>query len=180
MQSCTNTIDRTHHGESVTHLRFGFTAIAVTLTAGITILSAQAGVNPSPASHSIDSAAVIKAVSDFHSALETGDSLRALSLLANDAVVLESGGIESLSEYRSHHLPEDINFARAVPSKRAEIAVMMADSTAWTAGMSTAQGTFNGRSINSMSAESMVLSKTSNGWKIRQIHWSSRTRKPQS
>ena len=158
-------------------LRFRLIAVPVLLAAGISILSAQSGVTPPLNSRSIDSAAVVKAVTDFHTALETGDSLKALSLLSSDAVILESGSVESRSEYRSHHLPEDIKFAKAVPSTRADIAVTVVGSTAWTAGASVSQGTFNTRSINSMSAESMVLSKTANGWKIRQIHWSSRTRK---
>lgn len=59
-----------------------------------------------------DSIAVAKVVNDFHAALSTGDNAKALSLLAVDAVILESGGIESRAEYVSHHLPEDIAFAK--------------------------------------------------------------------
>lgn len=123
-----------------------------------------------------DSIAVARVVRNFHQALETGDSAKALSLLSTDAVILESGSVESRSEYRSHHLPEDIKFARAVPSKRGELVIRIAGSAAWTAATSIAQGEFNGRAINSAGAESMVLSNSPGGWKIRQIHWSSRTR----
>ena len=160
------------------HPQFRLILIPVTITMGISILTAQSSRATPANTSSVDSAAVIKAVSDYHTALETGDSLKALSLLSSDAVILESGSVESRSEYRSHHLPEDIKFARAVPAKRGDISVTVAGSTAWTAGTSTAQGTFNERSINSMGAESMVLSKTADGWKIRQIHWSSRTKRP--
>lgn len=124
-----------------------------------------------------DSADVAAVVQDFHKALESGDSARVMSLLANDASVLESGGIESRSEYRSHHLAADIEFAKSVKSVRAPLSVTVADNAAWTMGTSTTQGEFRGRSINSVGAESMILTKSASGWKIRSIHWSSRTRR---
>jgi hypothetical protein len=99
------------------------------------------------------------------------------TLLAQDAVILESGGMETRSEYLSHHLPGDIAFAKAVASTDGPVHVTIAGNTAWTAGTSTTQGTFNGRAINSTGAESMVLTKESAGWKIRSIHWSSRNRR---
>lgn len=125
-----------------------------------------------------DSAEVVQTVTNYHKALTSGDSLTALTLLATDAVILESGGMETRSEYRSHHLPGDIAFARAVKSVRSPLKVVVAGSTAWTFGTSTAQGEFNGRPINSLGAESMVLTRTPNGWRIRSIHWSSRNRRP--
>lgn len=125
-----------------------------------------------------DSAAVAAAVNGFHNALSSGDSSAALSLLAPDAVILESGGIETRSEYRSHHLSGDVSFARAVKSVRSQLKVAVSGTTAWTTSTSTTQGDYNGRAINSTGAESMVLSKTPEGWRIRQIHWSSRNRRP--
>ena len=129
--------------------------------------------------HHADSAGVAEVVNNYHNALSTGDSSAALALLADDAVILESGGMESRSEYRSHHLAGDISFARAVKSApAAAIQVTIAGSSAWTASTSTTQGTFNGRTINSLGAESMVLTKSTDGWRIRSIHWSSRNRSP--
>lgn len=63
-----------------------------------------------------DSAAVAAMVHEYHQALASGDSTAAMALLATDAVILESGGIETREEYRSHHLQSDIAFARAVTS----------------------------------------------------------------
>ena len=41
----------------------------------------------------------------FHEALAKGDSTTALSLLAEDVVIYEAGGVEtSRDEYRSQHL----------------------------------------------------------------------------
>lgn len=123
-----------------------------------------------------DSAAVARVVTAFHEALAAGDSTAALALLAQDAVILESGGRESLAEYRSHHLPGDIRFARAVPSARGPLSVTVLGETAWAVGTSTTSGTMDGRTINSTGAELMVLSRTGSAWRIRAIHWSSRRR----
>ena len=126
---------------------------------------------------SADSAAVAAAVTAFHGALNSGDSARALALLAPDATILESGGVESRAEYRSHHLPADIEFAKAVASKRGPLVVTVSGSTAWTTNASTTEGEFRGRRINSTGAETMVLTKEPAGWLIRSIHWSSATRR---
>ena len=124
-----------------------------------------------------DSAAAAKTVDDYHAALSSGDSSRALALLSADAIILESGGMETRAEYRSHHLASDIAFAKAVKSERSPLVVRIDGRTAWTFSTSVTRGTFNGRAINSSGAESMVLTKGPEGWRIRAIHWSSRTRR---
>ena len=124
-----------------------------------------------------DSAAVAAVVERYHRALESGDSVGALVLLTSDAVILESGGLETREEYRSHHLPADIAFARAVKSVRGPIRVVVRGDVAWAMSTSTAQGEFRGRPVNSASAELMVLTRTTDGWKINAIHWSSRSRR---
>ncbi len=129
---------------------------------------------PSLAAQGTDSTAVAGTVRAYHAALASGDSLAALRLLAPDAVILESGGMESRAEYRSHHLPADIDFARAVPSVRGEIAVTVHGDVAWASSTSTTEGMLGERKINSVGAELMVLSRTPTGWVIRAIHWSSR------
>ena len=162
-------------------MKSGFRNAVITGIALATVAVVAAAVPQSafaPADSQSDSSAVAAAVSEYHLALERGDSAKAVSLLASDAVVLESGGVESRAEYRSHHLSSDVDFARAVQSVRSALRVTLNGTTAWTYGTSTTQGNFNGRAINSVGAESMILSKDSKGWKIRQIHWSSRTRRP--
>ena len=124
-----------------------------------------------------DSAAVADVVTKYHAALAAGDSTAALALLAEDAVILETGGIETRAEYRSHHLPGDITFAKAVQSQRGPVHVRIRGDVAWTSSTSTTTGEMNGRAINSAGAELMVLVKTAAGWKIAAIHWSSRARR---
>ena len=126
-------------------------------------------------SSAVDSAAVASTVSGYHAALARGDASGALRLLAADAVILENGSLESLEEYRSHHLPADIEFAQAVPTRRSTIQIAVSADAAWASSTSVTQGSYRERAINSAGAELMVLSRTKSGWVIRAIHWSSRT-----
>ena len=121
---------------------------------------------------------IIAVVSEFHAALSTGDSATALRLLDQDAIVLESGDVETRDEYRAHHLPADIEFAKSVPGKRTVLSVTVSGDAAWIASKSDNVGRMGTRSINSVGAELMVLRKRDSGWKIAAIHWSSHTRRP--
>lgn len=123
-----------------------------------------------------DSAQVAALVSDFHAALERGDSTTALGLLASDAVVVESGAVESLAEYRSHHLPADIEFARAVKAERAPRTVTVAGDVAYSVATSSTRGTFKERAVDTVGAELIVARRVGGAWKIAAIHWSSRRR----
>ena len=124
-----------------------------------------------------DSAAVAATVERFHAAVVAGDSTLALSLLASDAVVLESGGIETREEFRAHHLPADIAFAQAVKSERGPMRVFVRGDVAWVSSASTTTGEDRGRQVNSAGAELVVLARVGQEWKISAIHWSSRTRR---
>lgn len=121
-----------------------------------------------------DSAAVAEVVHRYHHALASGDSAAALTLLADDALILESGGIETRSEYRAHHLQSDIGFASAIASDRGPVRVVVRGDVAWTISTSTMRGRYRDRDINSAGAELMVLTRTPPGWRISAIHWSSR------
>ena len=124
-----------------------------------------------------DSAAVAAVADRFHAAIAAGDSATALSLLTPDAVILESGGVETREEYRAHHLPSDIAFATAVKSDRGPKRVFVRGDVAWVASTSTTSGEFRGRRVNSSGAELLVLARIGQEWKISAIHWSSRTRR---
>lgn len=125
-----------------------------------------------------DSSDVAAVVQRFDALMAAGDSAGLLVLLADDAVVLESGGLETRAEFRSHHLPADIKFARAVKGQQGPISVRVQGDVAWASSTTVMQGELNGRTINSVSAELMVLSRESGEWKVRAIHWSSRSRRP--
>lgn len=137
---------------------------------------AAASGSPAPAA-ATDSAEVARTVTRFHQALAAGDSAGALALLTEDAIILEAGGVETRTEYRAHHLPGDIEFARAIRSARGPVRVRVRGDGAWATSTSTTQGEFRGRQINSAGAELMVLTRTPSGWRISAVHWSSRTRR---
>jgi ketosteroid isomerase-like protein len=123
-----------------------------------------------------DSAAVGAIVTRFHQALRAGDSTAVLALLADDAVILESGGVETKEEYRGHHLPGDIAFLRAGNEKAGTQRITIQGDAAWAASTSTMEGAYEGKALNLASAELMVLSRASGAWRIRAVHWSTRPR----
>ncbi len=111
----------------------------------------------------------------FHAALTSGDSAAALSLLAPDVVVFESGGVEaSRAEYRSHHLPADMEFSSSVSREITHERAGSEGGLAWVLSESHTTGTFRDREINTRGVETMLLRRTSEGWRIVHIHWSSR------
>ena len=125
-----------------------------------------------------DSSEVVALVVRFDAAMAAGDSAGVLALLADDAVILESGGVETRAEFRSHHLAADISFARAVKRLRGPIRVRILGDAAWASSTTTVEGELRGRQTNSVSAELMVMAREGVAWKIRAIHWSSRNRRP--
>jgi ketosteroid isomerase-like protein len=153
---------------------FAFTAL---LTSGDSIV-AQGTSDVRSITAASDSAAVLRAASRFHAALETGDTAAVRTLIAPDLQVLEGGEVESRSQYFAHHLAADIEFARAVPSKRTVVSYTRDGNVVWLVSTSTTTGNFRGREVNSVGAELMILSGTPEGWKIRSVHWSSARRQP--
>jgi ketosteroid isomerase-like protein len=120
-----------------------------------------------------DRADIATIVSAFHTALERGDRDGAMSLLADDAQILESGHRQTRQEYAHEHLGADIEFAKAVPNKRSAMIVRQQGDVAWASVTGRSLGEFKGKQISSETAELMVLARTEKGWRIRAIHWSS-------
>ena len=153
------------------------TAVMIAIAAPIAAHAAWSAGRPAPRASDAEEGAVAALVA-FHAALGRGDSTAALALLSPDAVIVESGEVETRAQYRSHHLAEDIAFARGVPSHRSAHATSMQGDVAWLSSTSTSQGTFDGRAVNSAGAELAVLSRDGRDstWRIRALHWSSRRR----
>lgn len=153
-------------------------AALAAIAALVAVFPAGQGAAASAPGFASDSSDVVAVVRRFDSLMAAGDSAGLLALLADDAVILESGGLETRAEFRSHHLPADIGFSRAVKSQQGPILVRVRGDVAWASSTSTVEGEMRGRAINSVSAELMVMSREPDGWKIRAIHWSSRSRRP--
>jgi ketosteroid isomerase-like protein len=151
-----------------------FVAPAAALLAGA-LLTSRPTVQASSQS---DSTAVAAVVERYQESLNTGDTATAMRLLANDALILESGDVETRAEYRAQHLTADIAFARGVSSDRRSVRVVVRGDVAWSVRTSTSRGTFRGRAINSQGVELMILSRENGDWKIDAIHWSSHSLNP--
>ena len=97
-----------------------------------------------------------------------------MSVIAPDAVFLESGKLETRAEYQSNHLPADIEFEKQVTGKRGPMRVTFEGNTAWVIALTEYDGTFEGDPVRFVSAQLVVLTRDSGSWLIRTIHWSSR------
>ena len=147
-------------------------------TLAIALISGLAPVPLAAQPATNDQAEVVAVVDKFHASLRAGDSAAALQLLADDAVLLEAGGVETRAEYGKNHLPADIEFEKGVVTKRTPIRAVVRGDAAWATSTSEVTGTYQGRAVDFVGAESMVLSREAGGWRIRAIHWSSRARRP--
>lgn len=148
------------------------------LTASILVtpLAAQtpsAAVPPSSA-QAVMSDQAATTVDLFHQALQRGDLTAASSLIASDALIYESGGVErSKAEYAAHHLSADAAFASATKRTVTRRSNHLSGDLAWVATESTTGGTYKGRAISSKSTETMILRREGSAWLIAHIHWSS-------
>lgn len=125
----------------------------------------------------VDEAAApaIAIVDAFHAALSSGERDAVLALLTGDVMVLEEGGAErSREEYAGHHLPADMAYAAATEADVTRRVAWVEGGIAWVLTEGRTSGTFNGRPVDRLTAETMILHRQADGWRIRHIHWSSR------
>ena len=124
---------------------------------------------------SAEAASAAAVVDAFHTALGAGDTDAALALLSPDVVILEEGGAErSRDEYAGHHLPADAAFAGATDAEVTRRAGAVAGDVAWIISEGRTTGTYNGRAVDRLTTETMVLVRHADNWMIHHIHWSSR------
>jgi ketosteroid isomerase-like protein len=120
---------------------------------------------------------ITKVVDTFYGSMKKADKAAVMSVLAPDALFVESGKLETRAEYEANHLPADIEFESQVTGTRAPMKITFHDdNTAWVVATTEYRGTFGGDPINFASAQLMVLTRPAEGgdWMIRSAHWSSR------
>ncbi len=127
---------------------------------------------PAPAVHT--EAEVASVLESFYGAIKRGDATAAMSVIAPDAMFVESGTLETRAECQKNHLPLDIDFERQITGKRGPLRVTFAGDTAWIIATTEYNGKIEGGSVAFASSQLMVLTKDADAWKIRSIHWSSR------
>ena len=125
-----------------------------------------------------DSAAAVAVVEQFHAALAAADSTRAVSLLADDVLIIEAGNIQTRADYLGGHLGADMKASQGSKAERSIVAARVAPATAYIVTKSVTPPTGAQGNTGSETAELMVVTKTSNGWRISAVHWSSRRRRP--
>ena len=131
------------------------------------------GVSPYQGRDPVDAAAITTTAEDFHKALSAGKPDQVMELLAPDALIVEGGTVQTRKEYQSEHLAEDIAYARAVPNTPRDVVVRQEGDVAWVTSTFRVTGKFHDKPVDNIAAETIVLTKTPAGWRIRSIHWSS-------
>lgn len=110
----------------------------------------------------------------FNQALAAGDEKAARALLLPEVLIYESGGAEaSAAEYAGHHLPADIAFMSQMTRTQLSQSSGGEGATAWVATRSRLRGRFKDKDVDLDSTETLVMSRTRDGWRIAHVHWSS-------
>jgi ketosteroid isomerase-like protein len=146
----------------------------------LTVLALVAGLSIAPArveAQRADSAAAVGAVEQFHAALSAGDSSKAVSMLTDDVLIIESGGIQTRAEYLGGHLGADMRASKGAKGERTVVKVNVVGDAAYVVSKTVTPPTGAEGSTGSEMVELMVVTKTTAGWKIRAVHWSSRRRR---
>lgn len=150
----------------------GIAGLAMLATPALSHEPAAKRVAPATLAGPVQDAAAV--IDRFHAALGRGDGPAALALLADDALIFESGGIErDKAEYAARHLDADMAFSRSVLSTLVWRLGGIAGPLAWVASEGRTTGTYKGQAIDRTTTETMVLRASDDGWKIVHIHWSS-------
>ena len=114
-------------------------------------------------------------VDAFHAAMGKGDAAGVADLLLDDAVIFEQGGAESSkAEYVEAHLPGDIAYSQGMTDTIASRRSSVEGRVAWVLTQGRTTGAYEGKTVDRLTTETMVLKKMKGGWRIAHIHWSSR------
>lgn len=138
---------------------------------------------PAAAAPQIDTQAqlAVAVVEQFSKALQAGDLDQVRTLLADDVLILESGGAEhSREEYLGHHAGADAAFLRGAHLQVKQRIAKAQGSLAWVGTESELHTSKDGKPLTLLSTETMVLRKVGANWRIVHIHWSSRPKKQAS
>lgn len=117
----------------------------------------------------------VATVEAFHAAMGKGDADAVASLMLDDAIIFEQGGAESSkAEYVESHLPGDIAYSQGMTDTISSRRSVVKGGVAWVMTQGRTTGAYEGKTIDRLTVETMVLKRTRAGWRIAHIHWSSR------
>lgn len=121
-----------------------------------------------------DKEMIAKTLNDLETAIVENDSERAGEILHDDVTILEGGGMETKSEYLSHHFHSDGKFLSAMNREEVSQEISVEGNMAWVTSKTKMTGTYSGRDIDLSSLELAVLKKENGMWRVIALHWSSR------
>ncbi|MGH8032021.1 MAG: nuclear transport factor 2 family protein [Luteimonas sp.] len=120
-------------------------------------------------------APAVALVERFSTALQKGDLASAGKLMAEDVLILESGGAErSRDEYLGGHAKHDAAFLKEAHVQVLHRSARVDGALAWVGTESKVHAQKDGKPLVLRSTETVVLRKTGKDWRIVHIHWSSR------
>lgn len=123
-------------------------------------------------------APVIATADRFAAAIKAADFDTVRTLLDDDVLILESGGVErSLDEYLGHHAIADAAFLAGATVKVTRRAGDVQGASAWLATESEITPAAGSHAKPLLSTETLVMRKAGNAWRIVHVHWSSRPKK---
>ena len=155
--------------------------LLVGLLSGATVSAHETVQADGTAEQTIDPAAIdaVKVVDAFSEAIRTNRLDQARDLLDPQVLILESGGAErSRDQYMAGHAIEDAAFMRDATVQLRHRRAQAEGDFAWVGSESSLQAVNEGKPLSLSSAETMLLKRTAQGWKIVHIHWSSRRTPP--
>ncbi len=132
---------------------------------------------PSKSNPEAEIQAVVKA---YHEAMARKDVDALKNLFHPDLVVFEAGGVDKGRDaYLEHHLGPELKELKSWTYGPMETSVLTGDPTSVVLCSFTYEAALDSGKISKGKAtESMVLTRTAEGWRIRHLHWSSRAIKP--
>ena len=126
-----------------------------------------------------DARAAVEAVDRFSAALAAGNLVAAGAELAPEVLILEAGGAErSAEEYLGGHAKGDAAFLKQAHVQLLQRTASVHGDLVWVASESELHVSRDGKPVTVLSAETMLVRRSEEGWKIVHIHWSSRTKAP--
>jgi len=107
----------------------------------------------------------------FQAALQRGDRVAVLALLAPDVRISEGGHTQTRDEYAGGHLGEDIAFLKTARITPVSLGSMLMDDTAMVGSENDMQTTIKGKLTALRSREMLNLKKDGDSWKIVSVQW---------
>jgi len=126
------------------------------------------------AQQSTEKEMIAKTLNDLETAIVENDSEKAGEILHGDVTILEGGGMETKSQYLSHHFHSDGKFLSAMNREELSQEISVEGNMAWVTSKTKMTGTYSGRDIDLSSLELAVLKKENGMWRVIALHWSSR------